>query len=385
VKRKTWVLAAAAVLAVAAATGGVAVMSSAKQATAAAQQLPVGTAQVERRTLSAMVSQAGILTYRARPDGSPYSVINQARGIYTKLPAAGQVVSQGQVLYRVNDRPVVLLYGSTPAYRTLSAGASGPDVAELNADLLALGYGTRAQLSPKSASFGPATTTAVQKLQAAVGATQNGTLTLGQVVLEPTAVRVTSVSAQLGGSTQPGETVVQGTSTTRQVQVALSASEQTAMAIGDKVSITLPNNRTTPGVVSSVGAVATCPSSSAPGGSGSSSAAPETDTCSSNGSGSSTPTITVGVTPSDRAATGTWDQAPVQVGITTASVPNALVVPVTALLAQSGGGYAVEVVAAGERNHLVPVSLGLFDDAEGLVQVTASALAAGQEVVVPTT
>jgi hypothetical protein len=385
VKRKTWVLAAAAVSAVAAATGGVAVMSNAKQATGAAQQLPVGTAQVARRTLSAMVSQAGILTYRARPDGSPYSVINQARGIYTKLPAAGQVVSQGQVLYRVNDRPVVLLYGSTPAYRTLSAGASGPDVAELNADLLALGYGTRAQLSPKPAFFGPATTTAVQKLQAAVGARQNGTLTLGQVVLEPTAVRVTSVSAQLGGSTQPGETVVQGTSTTRQVQVALSASEQTTMAVGDKVSITLPNNRTTPGVVSSVGAVATCPSSSAPGGSGSNSAAPETDTCSSNGSGSSTPTITVGVTPSDRAATGTWDQAPVQVGITTASVPNALVVPVTALLAQSGGGYAVEVVAAGERNHLVPVSLGLFDDAEGLVQVTASALAAGQEVVVPTT
>ena len=384
-KRKTQVLVAAAVLVLTAVTGGVAVMSSAKQATAAAQQLPVGTAQVERKTLSAMISQAGILTYRAQSDGLPYSVINQARGIYTKLPAAGQVVSQGQVLYRVNDRPVVLLYGSTPAYRTLSAGASGPDVAELNADLLALGYGTRAQLSPKSAFFGPATTTAVQKLQAAVGATQNGTLTLGQVVLEPTAVRVTSVSAQLGDSTQPGETVVQGTSTTRQVQVALSASEQTAMAVGDKVSITLPNNRTTPGVVSSVGAVATCPSSSPSGGSGSSSAAPEADTCSSNGSGSSTPTITVGVTPSDRAATGTWDQAPVQVGITTASVPSALVVPVTALLAQSGGGYAVEVLAAGARNHLVPVSLGLFDDAEGLVQVTASALAAGQEVVVPAT
>jgi hypothetical protein len=225
----------------------------------------------------------------------------------------------------------------------------------------------------------------VQKFQAAVGMTQNGTLTLGQVVLEPAAVRVTSVSAQLGGSARPGETVVQGTSTTRQVQVALSASEQTTMAVGDKVSITLPNRRITPGVVSSVGAVATCPSSSALGGSGSGSAAPETDTCSSNGSGSSTPTITVGITPADRTATGTWDQAPVQVGIATARVPDALVVPVTALLAQSGGRYAVEVVAADARNHLVPVSLGLFDDAEGLVQVTAMALAAGQEVVVPTT
>jgi hypothetical protein len=384
VRRNTWALAAAVLVAVVA-SGGVAVMSGAKQATAVAQQAPVGTAQVERRTLSAMVSQAGTLTFRARSDGSPYSVINQGRGTYTELPAAGQVIAQGHVLYRVNNRPAVLLHGSTPAYRTVSAGADGPDVAELNAGLVALGYATAAQLHPRSASFGPATTTAVKKLQAALGLTQNGTLTLGQVVFEPTAVRVTSVSAQLGGSAQPGQIVMLATSTTRQVQVALSASQQSSMAVAEKVTITLPDNRTSPGVVSSVATVATCPSSSGSGGSGSSSAAPGTDSCSSGSSGSTTPTISVGVTPSDPAATGTWDQAPVQVGITTASVPNALVVPVTALLARSGGGYAVEVVGAGARNHLVPVSLGLFDDAEGLVAVTASGLAAGQEVVVPST
>jgi hypothetical protein len=380
------VLAAAVVLVVAVAAGGVAVMSSAKPATAAgAQQPQVSTANVEKRALSAMVSQPGTLTYRAQSDGSPYSVINQARGTYTELPAVGRAISQGHVLYRVDDSPVVLLYGSTPAYRTLSAGASGPDVAELNADLVALGYATRAQLRPRSTSFGPATATAVDKLQASLGVSQNGTLSLGQAVFEPAAVRVTSVSAQLGGGAQAGETVLQATSTTRQVQVALNASQQTSMAAGDKVSITLPNNHTTPGVVSSVATVATCPSSSGSGGSGSTSAAPGTDTCSSGSSGSTTPTITVDVTPSDPAATGTWDQAPVQVGITTASVPHALVVPVTALLAQSRGSYAVEVVGAGGINHLVPVSLGLFDDAEGLVQVTASGLAAGQKVVVPTT
>jgi Putative peptidoglycan binding domain len=376
---------AAATVAAGMVVGGVVVTSGAKHQALAPQQSPVNTVKVERRELSATVSEAGTLTYRGRSDGSPYSVINQARGIYTRLPAAGQVISQGHVLYRVNDRPVVLLRGATPAYRSLSAGASGPDVAELNADLVTLGYRTAAQLNPASASFGPATTTAVMKLQAALGVTQNGTLTLGQVIFEPSAVRVTNVTAQLGGSTQAGGTVMQGTSTTRQVQVVLSASQQTTMAVGDKVSITLPNNRTTPGVVSSVGAVATCPSSSGPGGPGVSSAAPGTDACSSGSSGSSTPTITVGVTPSDLAATGTWDQAPVQVGITTASVPNALVVPVSALLAQSGTGYAVEVVAAGASSHLVPVSLGLFDDAAGLVQVSASALAAGQEVVIPTT
>jgi hypothetical protein len=329
-----------------------------------------------------VVSVDGTLTYSAQTDGSPYSVINRAQGTYTKLPALGQVISQGQVLYRANDSPVVLLYGSTPAYRTLSSGATGADVAELKADLVALGYATAAQLNPTSDSFWSATTTAVEKLQAALGMPQTGALTLGQAVFEPTTMRVTTMSAQLGGDTQTGQMVMQATSTTRIVQVALVASQQTEVAVGDTVTITLPNNKTTPGVVSSVGAVATCPSSSGSGRSNSSSAAPGTDTCS---SGSTTPTITVDVTPSDPAATGTWDQAPVRVGITTATVPSALAVPVTALLAQSGGGYAVEVVNAGGINHLVPVSLGLFDDADGLVQVSGSGLAAGQQVVVPTT
>jgi hypothetical protein len=380
VRRRSWALAGAALLAVV--TVALVVVFGAKQERPAARQAPAHTAQVEKRTLSATVSEAGTLTYRARSDGSPYSVINQARGAYTKLPAVGQVILQGHVLYRVNDSPVVLLHGSTPAYRTLSAGVSGPDVAELNADLVALGYAARAQLSPTSSSFGSATTTAVEKLQAALGMTQNGTLALGQAVFEPTAVRVTSVSAQPGGGAQPGQTVMQATSTTRQVQVALSASQQTDVAVGDKVSITLPSNQTTQGVVSSVGTVATCPSRPLPSGSSSNSAAPGTDSCSSGGSASGTPTIIVGVSPSDPGATGKWDQAPVQIGLTTARVSNALVVPVTALLALSGGRYAVEVVGADGRKHLVPVSLGLFDDGQGLVQVTASGLVAGQAVVV---
>src|SRR5438876_358293 len=108
-------------------------------------------------------------------------------------------------------------------------------------------------------------------MQAALGLPRTGKLNLGQAVFEPVAVRVTTVSAQFGVSAQPGETVLQGTSTTRQVQVALDASQQTSMAVGNKVSITLPNNQTTTGVVSSVATVASCPSSSASG-AGSSSA-----------------------------------------------------------------------------------------------------------------
>lgn len=156
------------------------------------------------------------------------------------------------------------------------------------------------------------------------------------------------------------------TSTTRQVSVALDASEQSEVAVGDKVTITLPNNQTTPGVISSVGTVATTPPSSG-----------------SSTSASSSPTITVLVNPTDPSATGTWDQASVTVTVTTGTVDNALVVPVAALRAQTGGGYAVEVVGADGIRLLVPVTLGLFDDADGLVQVTGTGLTAGEQIVVP--
>lgn len=382
--RKTWVLAGGVLAAAGVLTGIVLGTSDGKQRKPAAQETLASTAKVVKGDLSATVSLAGILTYRGQSDGSPYPVINQAQGTYTKLPDLGQEMSQGQVLYRVNDIPVVLLYGSTPAYRSLSPGTTGADVAQLNGDLDSLGYATSAQLDPKSAYFGSATVAALEKLQAAIDVAQTGVLTLGQAVFEPNAVRITALSAPLGASAQTGQTVMRATSTIRDVQVALDASQQTDMAAGDKVIITLPNNQTTPGVVSSVGAVATCPPASGPAGSSTDSTGPGNDTCSTASSQTTAPTITVVVTPSNAAATGSWDQAPVKVSIITANVPDALAVPVTALLAQVGGSYAVEVVGPGEANHLVPVSLGLFDDADGLVQVVSSKLTAGQEVVVPT-
>jgi hypothetical protein len=239
-------------------------------------------------------------------------------------------------------------------------------VQELNADLVALGDSTT-QLSPTSDRFGSATTAALEKLQAALGVTQTGTLTLGQAAFLPGPARVTAVAATLGSLARPGQPVLAATSTTRQVTIALDTALQSEVKVGDRVTITLPDNTTTPGVIASVGSVATTPSSS--GGSGD--------------AGSTTPTVIVEATPSHPAATGAWDQAPVLVSITTISVSNALVVPEDALMALSGGGYAVEVADHGGAHHLVDVNLGIFDPADSLVQVSGSGLAAGQEVVVP--
>jgi hypothetical protein len=256
--------------------------------------------------------------------------------------------------------------------------SDGADVGELTADLISLGYG--AGLA-QSDHYSSATAAAVELWQKALSLPTTGEILLGQAVFEPGPIRVTSVTPSVGQSVGGGGggggsggsgAVLTATSTTRQVSIALDAAQQSEVVVGDQVTITLPNNQITPGVISSVGTVAVTPSSSDGSGSGSGS-----------GTGSSNPTVTVLVNPSDPAATGTWDQAPVNVTITTDNVSNALVVPVDALRAQPGGGYAVEVVDTGGVHHLESVTLGLFDDANGLVQDTGPGLAVGQRIVVP--
>ena len=284
---------------------------------------------------------------------------------FTALPEVGKVVRRGQSLYGVGGEPVILLYGTVAPWRAFAAGMSpGPDVAELNANLRALGYGKRLAGS----RFGAATAAAVRAFRSAHGLGGGDDLPIGSVVFEAGAVRVTSVTPTIGETVQPGA-VLAITSTVRQVTIDLDASQQADVKVGDHTQITLPDNRTTPGRISYVGTVATVPSSSGDGGGG--------------GGGSDAPTIEVDVAPTDPAATGQLDQAPVNVSITTAHVDNALVVPVASLLALAGGGYAVEEIRANGAHQLVAVDAGLFDDALGLVQVTGSGLAAGQRIVVP--
>jgi peptidoglycan hydrolase-like protein with peptidoglycan-binding domain len=244
-------------------------------------------------------------------------------------------------------------------YRDLAVDDSGADVRQLTDELAALGYADTADIAKLGRDyFSWETRYGLERLQEHLGVTQTGTLALSAAAFLPAEARITSISGTLGADAPPGQAVMQATSTALAVTVPLNADLQTDVKAGDKVTITLPDGTTTPGVVSSVGTVATVSSSGAA-------------------------TINVQVTLSDPAAVRGLDQAPVQVAITTASVASALSVPVDALLAQAGGEYAVEVAGPGRSPHLVPVSVGLFDDAAGLVQVAAPGLSAGQRVVVP--
>jgi hypothetical protein len=312
-----------------------------------------GLTQVTKGNLSARVLQNGTLGY-----AGSYKVVDKASGTMTSQPSVSDVIRQGEVLYRVDGVPVVLLRGSTPAYRDLSWGTSGADVRQLNAALVALGYAKKSHLDATDDHFGRPTYYALRRLQDAVGLDVTGTLSLGEAVFLPAyEIRITAVNAVPGAAVAPNQSIITASSTTRLVDVSLPAGQQTTVAKGDSVTITLPNGKTTPGTVSSVGKVATK---------------------SDNGT-----TIDVLITPTRPADTGSLDQAPVQITITANTVKNVLSVPINALLSLAGGGYAVEVADAAGAHTLVAVKIGVFDDSAGRVEVSGDGLSAGQNVVVP--
>ena len=363
--RKAWVVVAAIVL-VAATTGGVFALSAGGHATAAASDALPNTAPVKRGALADTISETGTLTYRARADGMPYSVINQAQGTYTALPTGGKTVSCGDVLYRVDDRPVLLLCGATPAYRSLSLGVGGSDVAELNANLVHLGYATPAQLDPSSGTFTYQTVSALQKLQGRLQQDQTGSLDLGQAVFLPEPLRIAAVSGVIGGAAQQGAPVVSATSDTPEVLVRLDPSEQDAVKRGDRAQIALPNQTSVTGRVTGMGTVAQAAA-------GQGSAA--------SGGSAGAVSIPLYLSLDQPEKVRGLDQAPVRVEISTTGVENVLSVPVTAIVATSDTGYAVEVARDGRRD-LVTVTLGLFDHSDGRVQVEGN-VREGDRVVVP--
>jgi len=316
------------------------------------------TALVTRQDLSATTPVTATLGY-----AGSYAVTGRGGGTLTWLPSPGRVIRQGQALYKTgNGSPVALLYGSVPDWRALGEGVTGQDVSQLNHDLVTLGYADRADIVALGWDYYSwETAYGVQRVEEHLGVSYpSGALTLGQVVFEPEALRVTQVTGSLGGPASGP--VLAATSNRHVVTIPLDVSGPSEVKAGDAVTVTLPDGTTTPGVVSSVGAVATTTSSQ-------------------QGQGPTT-TIPVQVTLADPRAEGTLDQAPVTVNITTASSGGpVLAVPVTALMAQASGGYQVEVVGPGNTRRWVSATPGIFDDANGLVQVTGK-LTPGERVVV---
>jgi peptidoglycan hydrolase-like protein with peptidoglycan-binding domain len=320
---------------------------------------PVATATVQRTDLRTTVLTEGTLGYAA---SAP--VVNRLSGTYTELAPAGSSIGFGQVLYRVDDQPVVLFQGAIPAWRPFVAGMSdGPDVSQLQSDLIALGDAAGLLAAPDG-HFGTTTLDAVSWWQHVEGLPPSGQIGLGQIVFLPQAVIVGAANSAPGQPAAPGDAPFAVTTTARLVTVPLNPNLP-VVSVGEIVSIVLSATATTPGRVTFVGP-----------------APPTTGTQpSSSGGGQSQTAATIAtVVPSEPAVTGAGTDVPVQVSLTTQSVRGVLAVPIAALLALSGGGYGIEVVDASGLHHLVGVTTGIFTGSQ--VQIAGSGIGPGTRVVV---
>jgi peptidoglycan hydrolase-like protein with peptidoglycan-binding domain len=315
-----------------------------------ASSAPGATATVERRDLVDRETVDGTLGY-----ADVTSLRAAVSGTLTAIRESGGVVRRGQSLDDVDNAPAAwLLYGSLPAWRDFTPYMSdGEDVRQLERNLRALGCDPDGDMTVDD-EWTWATTEAVERFQDARGMTEDGSLLQGEVVFRPGPTRVGELKAAVGQELAPGAELATLSTTRREVTVELDADRQELAHEGDAVTVEMPTGRTVRGRVSDVGKVASQPASE-----------------------DEESTIEVTIALRGRKAHGSGlDQAPVDVGFASERRKDVLAVPVTALLARSGGGFAVEL--AGGR--LVPVEPGMY--ADDYVEVSGSGLREGMRVVV---
>jgi peptidoglycan hydrolase-like protein with peptidoglycan-binding domain len=318
------------------------------KAASGVSDLPPATTTVTRATLSQTQHVNGTLGY-----GNQTTINAHGQGTVTWLPAAGATINRGQPVYRDNNIPVPLFYGTLPLYRQLKSGDSGPDVKELEQNLAALGY-TGFTVDNDYTS---ATGDAVKRWQKDLGvaeASRTSTFSPAEVVLAADAIRVAVVKVALGDAA--GGQLLTYTGTTRIVTVALDVGLQSIAKPGAAATVTLPDNHTVQGKIATIGTVATA------------------------GNGNNPATIDVTVSMADQSTLGTLDSAPVDVTLVSAQAQNVLSVPVAALVALAEGGYGVQVVE-GSTSRYVAVKTGVF--AGGRVEISGDGIKVGTVVGIP--
>jgi peptidoglycan hydrolase-like protein with peptidoglycan-binding domain len=339
----------AAVLAVAVAGGGAAAVIARGDAEGASSTQPpasTATAPITRGDVVDTESVDGKLTYS---DSRPISA--SALGTVTWAPAVGATITRGKSLLTVDNKPITLMYGSLPLYRTLTKGVDdGPDVKQLEANLKALGYGDNLTVDTE---FTSVTAAAVKDWQEDRGLKETGSVDAGQVVFESGPVRVSAVNASKG-SKAGGGAALTVTAVTPGVTVKLDASKQDLVKKGATVEVELPAGNTVRGRIASIGTVAT------------------TDR-----DGNST--IDVGVSLPVKGI-GHVDEAPVSVDLESRRAKDVLSVPVEALLGLREGGFGVEVIE-GSTTRVVAVTTGTYGG--GRVEISGDGLREGMKVGVP--
>ncbi|WP_307826785.1 peptidoglycan-binding protein [Streptomyces pactum] len=354
-KRRTALVTLTAVTAAAAATAAALVLDDGGRdpGGTAREGLPPATTAIERMDLVRSTTVDGHVDHAGRR-----TVKTAVEGTVTRAAREGGTVGMGGVLYELDARPVVLLYGSTPMFRPLKPGALGPDVLQLERNLRDLGHGSGLVIDHR---YDAATKAAVKSWQRALGVLgPTGELGRGDVVFQPGPVRVVAADAALADQVAPGAPVLTVASPTPVVRVELQAEDRALGRKGTRAEITLPAGRTVGGKVT--GTVRPVPGA---GGEAAGAADP-------NGG------LTVEIALDDGAdAVRGDDQGTASVRFVSERRENVLTVPVEAVVALREGGYGLETVR-GDRTRTVRVETGMT--ADGRIEVTGDGLTEGMKV-----
>ncbi|MFI6726994.1 peptidoglycan-binding protein [Streptomyces atratus] len=351
------------------------------EATASAPTGPPATTKVKRTTLTSSQTLDGQLGYgdtsavkspasgsssgSAQSGGAAQDGGGTSAGIVTWMPSDGDTITRGKPVYRVNQQSVPLLYGSVPLYRTLKPGSSGSDVKMLERNLRALGY----RGFTVDDDYDYDTAAAVEKWQDKLGRSETGEVKVGDAVVAPDARRVAKAELAIG-DTLSGD-VLTWTGTDRVISVDLPVQYADLAKKGGETTVTLPDNTTVTAVVTDIGT---------PTSSGDSSGSGAASSGGSSGSGSSKATVPVELEVKDTKKIGSYQAASVSVEFAAETRSNVLAVPISALFALPGGGYAVEVVT-GSKTEYRTVKLGTFGN--GMVEISGAGISEGMVVGVP--
>ena len=351
-RRRTWMwLTVLAIVTISGVTAWLVAGSSSTDAAQATTTVPLNTLEVVQATLQDITTLDGTLGYVEGP-----AVVNRAVGTLTSLPDTGEILGFGDVLYTVDNSPVILLEGGLPMYRNLQRRVEGADVEQLETALVSLGYDPDGEVTVDE-EFDYDTRDMVQRWQEDIGVDDTGKVLASDVVFLDEPIRVASLAMKVGQMTQSGSQVILTSGATTVISVALDSADQDMLANGDGVVIVLPDDTRTPATVTSVGTVAIRAQ---------------------NGDGSY---FEVEVTLDDPQVASGLDEAPVSIEVVTEEAPDVLAVPVGALVALTEGGYAIEIVDQDGTTALVQVDAGMF--ADGLVEVSGDGVSEGSTVVVP--
>ncbi len=157
------------------------------------------TVPVEERELSSRVVVRGTVQ---SSEETPIRIAGAADGtpIVTRMPKeSGDQLDEGEVAIEITGRPVVVLQGELPVYRSMGPSMEGPDVEQLESSLLRLGFDP----GEVDGLYTASTATAVENLYRSLGYKPSGPSPEEQAALDAAQDRVTQAQRlvdQAGGS-----------------------------------------------------------------------------------------------------------------------------------------------------------------------------------------